>query len=339
MTREFTIPLIPVSPEDPNLRLSNDIDPDTGEPIPHRTEVTGSDRQGSASRMAIHGRMPTVVHGFQGTTPHTLIIFEWSVWNENPSHSSTRFREVTITVSFSAHGSRRDANPKARRLAAKGNGPTYFDPSVVTLTPQHTSWYSPTTHAVAVKHGVDFSLKGTVGPVTIGPVTIGPRLWCEASRTAHRTDATEISGSRATVGPGHTGARPNAVRWYLKENASQASGIPAFMRTAVLVERRPKDNGQFVGRVDVEYRVSPFHDFREVVWKALGKLPVDQPIVFDPMVKVNAAPPVGVVPEKLGSYADHIANEFQLDLLKPLPASMGADPASGDAKDGATDGV
>lgn len=128
------------------------------------------------------------------------------------------------------------------------------------------------------------------------------------------TDAIQLSGSRVAVGAGHS--RPNAARWVMLENASQKSGVPAFLRTAVLLKRRPKDNGQFLGSVNVSYRVSKFHDFKEVLSKMTGMIPTDKPIVFDP--DLNPANPAFLS----SNLADvDLSKEFQLISMEPLPVS------------------
>ncbi|KAH6627367.1 hypothetical protein F5144DRAFT_613276 [Chaetomium tenue] len=211
MVREFEIPLSDANLEDAQFRLDNERD-ENGQPIPHREWTTGIDRTGSAARMAVKGRMPLVAHGFDApappgsktpATPLTLVVFAWST---ERLRLDRRFREVTLEVSFAAHGSRRDAEPEARRLREKGVGRQYWDPEVLAVAPEGTAWYHRTTHKVVEKDGVDFSVNFTFG----GVVAVGPRVYWERGDAMNRTDAIQLSGSMAMVGPGHT--RPNAVR-------------------------------------------------------------------------------------------------------------------------------
>ncbi|KAM6483363.1 hypothetical protein HDV62DRAFT_358412 [Trichoderma sp. SZMC 28011] len=279
MGREFEIALNDANLEDANFRLQNEMD-ENGDPIPQREWVTGIDRQGNAARMAIKGRMAVVTHGYErlgSKIPYTLIIFEWDT---ERLRLDRRFREVTIEVSFTAHGTRRDAEPEAQRLRSKGVGKIHWDPEVCATAPEHTSWYHRTSHSVSEKDGVDINLQAGFN----GCFTAGPRFHWERSDATTRTDAIQITGNRVAVGPGHS--RPNAVRWVMLENRSQKSGVPAFLRTAVLLKRRPNDNGQFLGAVKVSYRVSTSHDFKESLLKALGKLPTDQPLIFDPRIAI-----------------------------------------------------
>ncbi|KAI0399126.1 hypothetical protein F4802DRAFT_70047 [Xylaria palmicola] len=310
MAREFTISLDNTNLAEARLRLDNEYD-ENGNPIAHRDWVTGIDRQGKAAEMAVKGRMPTVVHGFEqpgSKVPYTLLIFEWST---ERLRLDKRFREMTIEVSFTVHGSRRDAEPEAQRLHGRGIGRVHWDPEVCAIAPDRTDWYHRTSHPVADRVGADFVLQANVG----GFFTAGPRVHWERSDSANRTDAIQLTGNRVTVGPGHS--RPNAVRWVMLENASQKSGVPAFLRTAVLLKRRPKDNGQFLGTVKVTYRVSKLHDFKETLLSTMGKLPVDQPIIFDPRVSTSYS---GFDPSKLAEAGANLAKEFELASLEPLPA-------------------
>lgn len=309
MTREFDIVLGEVNSEEARFRLNNEYD-ENGDPIPHREWTTGIDREGSAAKMAVKGRMPLVVHGFESIgskVPYTLVIFEWST---ERLQLNKRFREVTIEVSFAAHGTRREAEPEAQRLRTRGVGKTHWDPEVVAIAPDGTSWYHRTTHQVTEKSQLELDLVVSFGQY----VNAGPKYYWERGDCTEVTDAIQVSGNRVAVGSGHN--RPNAARWVMLENASQRSGVPAFLRTAVLLKRRPKDDGQFLGTVNVSYRVSPFHDFKETLLKATGRLPKDQPVVFDPQISMTHP---NFPPSDLASVA--LNREFQLISLEPLPAS------------------
>jgi hypothetical protein len=311
MVREFEVVLGEVNSEEAKFRLDNEYD-ENGNPIPHREWTTGIDREGNAAKMAVKGRMPTVVHGFEragSKTPYTLVIFEWST---ERLRLDRRFREVTIEVSFTAHGTRREAEPAAQALRAKGVGKTHWDPEVCAIVPEGTSWFHRTTHKVTEKSQWEVSLKAAFGQY----FTAGPKYHWERGDVADVTAAIQLSGSRVAVGSGHN--RPNAARWVMLENASQRSGVPAFLRTAVLLKRLPKDDGQFLGTVNVSYRVSPFHDFKETLQKLMGRLPNDKPIIFDP--HVTTKPPLF----PLSGLADvDLSKEFQLISLEPLPANSG----------------
>lgn len=114
MVREFEIVLGEVNTEEVKFRLDNEYD-ENGNPVPHREWSTGIDREGSSAQMAIKGLMPTVVHGFEregSKIPYTLVIFEWST---ERLRLDKRFREVTIEVSFKAHGTRRAGSKSLSR--------------------------------------------------------------------------------------------------------------------------------------------------------------------------------------------------------------------------------
>jgi len=79
--------------------------------------------------------------------------------------------------------------------------------------------------------------------------------------------------------------RCNAVEWHIFEDAAQKSGLPTFFRTAVLLERRGEDNGQFTASFDVRTEVDTITDANTWLKKAFGLIPRDDAVIFDPKVK------------------------------------------------------
>ncbi|PHH90669.1 hypothetical protein CDD83_2963 [Cordyceps sp. RAO-2017] len=120
--------------------------------------------------------------------------------------------------------------------------------------------------------------------------SLGPKYQWKRTTSGQRADAVSLTGEAAVVGRARGGgARPNAVRWTMLENESDRSGVPAFLRTAVLLRRRERDNGQFVGDVRADYRVSPLHDFRQLLVNAVARTR-DEPVLFDPKVSTGPSP-------------------------------------------------
>lgn len=281
MPREFEIVLESVNTSEAHFRLDNEID-ENGNVKAHRVDTTGTDWK--AGLMTVKGRMPTVVHGFEsggGGAPHTLVVLEWFA---APPTLDRRFREVTIEVSFEAHGKRGKAEASAQELRARGGSKSYWDPEVVAFAPYATSHLYHSTHKISEKSGFEFDVKAAFAPWFSG----GPKyMWAESDDVV-RNDSIRVSGEFARVGSGAT--HNDAVRWTLLENASQRSGVPAYFRTAVLLRRRARDDGQFVGRVKVDHHSSStLQDLALKARRVAGRLPRDQPIIFDPRVQTAAS--------------------------------------------------
>ncbi|KAI2776818.1 hypothetical protein F4815DRAFT_448957 [Daldinia loculata] len=91
-----------------------------------------------------------------------------------------------------------------------------------------------------------------------------------------------VEGTEAFVN--RAAGKPNAARFTLRENASQKSGVPKYLRVAVLLERRPGDEGLFLATVNVRAHVSVFADATERVRRIMGKIPLDDAVCFDPKI-------------------------------------------------------
>ncbi|KID81422.1 hypothetical protein MGU_11217 [Metarhizium guizhouense ARSEF 977] len=209
----------------------------------------GYDRTGSAAQMVINGRLTTVAHGIdtpQSNVPHTLVIFEWF---QIRRQLEQRFRSVTIE-----------------------------DPEVCAIAPESTAWYLRTTEEVEQSRNTEVSLSAGYAPY----FQSGPKYAWQRTEKINRGDAVQIAGDVAFMGSGRCSLHPDGVRWTMLENASQHSGVSAYLRTAVLLRRRPRDNGIFLGHVKVRHQVSRTADFRELVSSALGRRPRDDPIIVDP---------------------------------------------------------
>lgn len=100
------------------------------------------------------------------------------------------------------------------------------------------------------------------------------------------------------------------------ENESQRSGVPSFLRTALLPKRRANDDGQFLGHVSMRYKISPFADFKETVLNALAVLPRDDPIIFDPNYpnSPSAVPKSSSLPVGKEALSQEVRVKFQQSL-------------------------
>jgi hypothetical protein len=275
---DFSLSLSPENTEEATPRLENELDK-FGNPKPHRKDVTGYDREGKAALIAVNGSMPIFLHGTSAeNTPssplYTLVIFDWHLVCRVPGKV---FREAHIEVTFTAHADRGTAEPRAKQHRLSGGLPSFWDPEVVSWAPAGTTWYHKTPHTVSTSHSVELGLTVEAGPF----LSCGPKYtWTKSDSGAERIAAIKVEGDKF-YGEGRR-TQANGVRWDLIENEATHSGVPSELRTAVLLRRQPMDNGQFLGKVTIRSSVSRLHDIREKWWAAVGVLPVDDPIVFDP---------------------------------------------------------
>lgn len=311
MVQKITIELD--GSQDLEYKLPNEVDKH-GKPVPHRKTVMGTDREGKARLMSVIGIMPTVVYGSSNGDPYTLVIFEWSA---TPERQGLRFKEVVIEVSFAAVGPRGDAEAEAVQLRNRGFNENYWDPEVVRMVPTGTSWYNPTPHKITGKNVLDIGFSAGFAPY----FSISPKYTMERDVNIDRTDAVKVTGSPAVVGLARN--RANALRWTMLENESQQSGVPAYLRTAVLLKRHPKDSGLFLGTVNITTHVSWWEDLLEKKRKLSGAVKKDEPIIFDPTVEE----PSSFDSQKAKLAEVDLEKEFKIVTLEPLP------PKPGEAKD------
>lgn len=73
--------------------------------------------------------------------------------------------------------------------------------------------------------------------------------------------------------------RPVIAKWTLTENASTKSGVPSFVRCAILLAR--KDESLFHAKVTIDVE----SDWKSKMERLFGTTPPDDPILFDPSME------------------------------------------------------
>ncbi|XXG94924.1 hypothetical protein Hte_001183 [Hypoxylon texense] len=268
----FEIILADTNEESAHYRLQNE--PDEKQ----REYITGYDRK---SALRILGKLTDVVHGQYNAeggddSPCSLAVFEFAALGQKPS--SRRYREVQIEIVFAAHGT--DGRPAAARRDAGAGNLARWDPQVRGLAPSGHRALLQTTHAAGRRHAFEVYAEAGADPAAAA----GASYAYEISDAVERGDHAAVEGAEAFVG--RAAGRPNAARFTLRENASQRSGVPRHLRVAVLLQRRPGDAGLFLAAVRVRASVSVLADATEKVRRIMGRVPLDDAVVFDP-----AAPP------------------------------------------------
>ncbi|KAL7629605.1 hypothetical protein AAE478_001127 [Parahypoxylon ruwenzoriense] len=261
----FEIILADTNEEAAHYRLQNE----PGER--QREYITGYDRK---QALRVLGKLTHVVHGRFSADPDaplaSLAVFEFAALGQT---NSRRYREVQIEIVFAAHGT--EGRPGAAR-GSSGGDLSRWDPKVRSVAPSGYKALLRTTHTTERKHGFEAQAEAGADPVA----SAGVKYVYEASDSVERGDRMAVEGTQAFVG--RAAGKPNAARFTLRENASQRSGVPRYLRVAVLLERRAADQGLFLAEVNVRAHASVFVDTAERVRRIMGRVPLDDAVCFDP---------------------------------------------------------
>ena len=204
-----------------------------------------------------------VLHGTltPTTEPATLLI---TTFQFIPTRTSRRFRSALITMRFSSLGSL-----------------PFSDPEVIDIAPKGHFSLHPTTKKVELTRAADISLHGGGGFATAG----GGLKW-EFKEAQETQDQTMLSGTIRLEGRDY-GAK-NTARWVLGENSSQRTGIPTRLQTAVLLKRKEgQKTEKFQAVVEVKAEAAGVMD------RMFGRVPKDDPVIFDPGAKPMAKDGLG----------------------------------------------
>lgn len=217
-----------------------------------------------------------VVHGTlePDGEPATLLVFDFLF---DPRKRARRIVEAHISFTFASEGGGSNSDPIVLNMAPKGR-----------MTLVQTTQTETTTHGGEANAG-----GGALG------MTLGGTLKWEKSVSRETSDATTVVGSIDLVG--RNWGASNGVSWALLENKSVATGVPASVRTAVLLQRVDPE-----AEFHAAFKIRAQADLRSSVEMLFGKTPKDDPILYDPSL-----PPT----HKLQNYdVDHLGKIDLNDL-------------------------
>ncbi|XDG10035.1 hypothetical protein ABKA04_009650 [Annulohypoxylon sp. FPYF3050] len=270
----FEIRLLDANDDSAHYRLQNE----PGEI--QREYITGYDR---TSSLRVLGRLSAVVHGTTSppstpsSVPSTLILFDFAALGQKPSR---RYREIQLEIVFAAHSPHRrpalQRTHQSRDQRAYVSALSRYDPIVRDLAPSGHSALLQTTFTTERKHALETYAEAGTDPI----FTAGSKYAYSLSTATERGDSMVVEGMPAFVQ--RSSGKPNAARFTLRENGSQKSGVPRYLRVAVLLERRVGDEGLFIATVNVKAHVSVFADAGEKVRRMMGSIPLDDAVCFDP---------------------------------------------------------
>jgi hypothetical protein len=195
-----------------------------------------------------------VVHG--SLEPHgepaTLLVFDFQF---DPRRRARRIVEARMSII----------------VAGTGSDPA---PAVLKMAPRGRMTVVPTTQTESSTRGGEAKAEIRGGALGMG-ISFGAGLKWEKSVSRETSDATTVVGITELVGRNYGAA--NGVSWALIENRSVGTGVPAHVRTAVLLQR---DTNASAFQAVVKIRAQA--DLRTSVERLFGKTPKDDPILYDP---------------------------------------------------------
>ncbi|KAK4209226.1 hypothetical protein QBC37DRAFT_430689 [Rhypophila decipiens] len=140
--------------------------------------------------------------------------------------------------------------------------------------------------------GGELSLSG--GPEVVASVGVTGKVEKSVSRTA--TDEARVTGWVWSDDYGN----PVIARWVLNENRSAKSGVPSFLRCAIVLAR--EDNNPFECFISIKADTDWKSSLKTSIVRMLGGIPRDDPILFDPSLRpTNKLRKAGYDTDNLGN--------------------------------------
>ncbi|KAI0531584.1 hypothetical protein GGR58DRAFT_229277 [Xylaria digitata] len=204
-----------------------------------------------------------------------LLVIDFQFLSNPRKH---RFKRVHITVAFG-----RNDDP-----IGSAN-----EPVVKQLAPTGTFRMDEAMQTQVEKVEAHGSLEGGWNPATLG---LGASF--ERTSTIDTKSYAILSGMSWIEG--RNKGPKNAATWDLRENSTLASGVPANLRAAILLEL--PDEARFRAEITMAADVGVF---RKKVKRTVGAKTGLHPVYFDPsetMKRDYGAPPEAVVKTNLGGY-------------------------------------
>ncbi|KAK3987706.1 hypothetical protein QBC44DRAFT_331097 [Cladorrhinum sp. PSN332] len=193
------------------------------------------------SREIIHGGLSSDSDKYA-----TLLVYDIYL---NSAKRSRRIISATVKFEF------RNSEPK------------YPNPKVYGIAPFGRWSVSPSSQEETRVLGGEASVSA---PEMIANLGAAVKWEKTVSRTAN--DEAQVTGSIWSDDFG----KPIIAKWHLSENGSTKSGVPSFLRCAILLER--PDDGIFECKVSIDVD----SDWKSKIERLFGSTPRDDPVLFDP---------------------------------------------------------
>ena len=221
-----------------------------------------------------------VVHGdfcTSGDLFATLIVLQFRF---DPRKVARRFHSVNVNLEFKA-------------MEAKEIGPEVF-----AISPNGRMSLVPTTQHEDTKRNLSLQLGGAA---PFAGITAEGNVGWEKCVSRDTSDQTTVTGSIDLKGRNY--GPSNCVSWILLENKSLETGVPPSLRTAILLRRKHEDPFQCVVEIDAKV---DFRSTLERVFGFKGRVPKDDPVLFDPKI---------ISTEKLQKYNEKELGSFDMESV------------------------
>lgn len=199
-------------------------------------------------------------------------------------------------------GSRRVLNARLKVEFFPADSAVGDAPELEAIAPEERFSLLPTKDQETITRGGELS----VGVSQIA--SANGKVAMERTTTMDITGATTVTGSM-NLGTGTDAGAYTCASWTLMENKRRKSGVPDSLCVALLVKR--EDDEPFNAKVSIEAE----YDFATTVQKFWKKVPLDDPILFNPKAEPKR-------PKKGRSYGR--LNLGGLDLYSLCDARMSA---------------
>ncbi|KAJ2990252.1 hypothetical protein NUW58_g3044 [Xylaria curta] len=235
----FEIGLSEAGDEGSDFRTQND----PSDPLQRRNIV---ERRGAVD---IRCNSIDVIHGYlkDDEGPATLLVYEFQF---DPRKKATRISTVDIEFSFSSDSGK--------------------DPEVLKISNKGRMVLERTSQTETITKGGETTAGGNASGVDLG----GSWKW-EKAISRQTKDATTIVGSIDLPHGGRNYGAPNTATWTLIENQTMKTGVPAYLRTAVLLAREDK-NDDFFSTFKVKAKANIMYEVAQL----FGRTPKDDPIMY-----------------------------------------------------------
>ncbi|KAH0558882.1 hypothetical protein GP486_004488 [Trichoglossum hirsutum] len=205
------------------------------------------------SDLTVQGDLVRVLHGklSPGGAPATLVIADFRFTSTD---SSRRFCRAIITVRFADEQQRVQCEPEVTSIAPNG----HFSMQIKKRTEE-------------VKRSANLSTQAGAGMLNVTGA-----FGVEATESSSKQSQTTLVGDIRYDGKQPSGDK-NAARWVLIENPTEKTGIPSFLRVAILVRRKSLKD-KFTAMIKISAETDALSYLRAL----FGRVPEDDPVIFDP---------------------------------------------------------